>query len=101
MKNLGIFYVTGQIVLSNSGRSFKVFVICEDKTQIFIGLIPKLELYKLLKKEISVVDICKFSDRPNSAKVAQEMLDHPNQPSKGAISYFRWTTRKNNKVFLC
>ena len=76
------------MIPSNTGRSYKVFIICEDKTRVFIGLISRNELYKLLKGEISAGDICKFSDSKDSVKVAQETLDYSNQSSNGAIAYF-------------
>ena len=76
------------MIPSNTGRSYKVFIICEDKTRVFIGLISRNELYKLLKGEISAGDICKFAESKDSVNVAQETLDSSNQTSNGAISYF-------------
>lgn len=54
------FYVTGLIVPSNSGRSFKVYELTEGK-KIFIGLISRNALSGLLRQELLVGDICKFS----------------------------------------
>ena len=85
---MGTFYITGQMIPSNTGRSYRVFIICQDKTRIFIGLISRKEIYKLLKGEVSKGNICKFADSKDSVKVAQETLDYSNQPSKGAIAYF-------------
>ena len=86
---MGLFYITGKIIASTSSKSFKVFVICEDKTRVFIGLITRNDLFRLLKGEFNEGDICKFSDRSDSAKVAQETLEpYSKQKSNGAFAYF-------------
>jgi hypothetical protein len=54
------FYVTGKIQKSNTGRSFKVYLLDNEKW-VFLGLIPKGSLAVLLRNEISQADICKFS----------------------------------------
>lgn len=54
------FYVVGLIEPSNTGRSFKVYELFESK-KVFIGLITKKTLSELLRQEIPVGDICKFS----------------------------------------
>ena len=56
----GTFYVTGLIVPSHHGRSFKVYELTEGK-KVFVGLISKKTLSELLRQEIIVGDICKFS----------------------------------------
>jgi hypothetical protein len=65
----GTFYVTGLIEPSNTGRSFKVYELIEGK-KVFIGLISKNALASLLRREILVGDICKFS-----SVTAQEPLE--------------------------
>jgi hypothetical protein len=53
--------VTGKIQRSNSCHSFKVFLLDDKGQWIFLGLIPRGALAALLRQEIIVVDICKFS----------------------------------------
>jgi len=68
----GIFYVTGLIESSKNGRSFKIYELFEGK-KVFIGLISKKTLFSLLRQEISVGDICKFSQ---NAAAEQESISN-------------------------
>ena len=66
----GTFYVTGIIEPSHHGRSFKVYALAEGK-KVFVGLISRQDLARLLRLEISVADICMFSQ---NASEEQESL---------------------------
>jgi hypothetical protein len=68
----GTFYVTGLIIPSNTGRSFKVYTLEDDGSKVFIGLISRKALSCLLQKQIFQADICKFS-----SVAAQEQLGAP------------------------
>jgi hypothetical protein len=57
----GIFYVTGLIIPSNTGRSFKVYTLDAEGNKNFIGLISTKSLEALFHREIKICDICKFS----------------------------------------
>jgi hypothetical protein len=67
----GTFYVTGLIVPSNTGRSFKVYTLEDNGNKVFIGLISRKALSCLLQKQISQVDICKFSSVANQEPFEQ------------------------------
>jgi hypothetical protein len=64
------FYVTGLIVISNTGRSFHVFALADGK-KIFIGLISRKALSELLQRQINTADICKFSE--NTAMIQEPL----------------------------
>ncbi|MGD0204685.1 MAG: hypothetical protein ABSC20_12385 [Candidatus Bathyarchaeia archaeon] len=57
----GTFYVTGLVMPSNTGRSYKVYTLDNEGNKNFIGLISKNSLASLLRQEITVCDICKFT----------------------------------------
>ena len=57
----GTFYVTGLIAPSNTGRSYKVYTLDDEGNKIFVGVISRNSLAALLRQEIKVCDICKFS----------------------------------------
>jgi hypothetical protein len=70
---IGRFEVSGAIVPSRSGRSFKVYQI-GNGNRVFIGLVPRVELYRLLRDEIAYADISRFINSKNPRAVAQEQL---------------------------
>ena len=57
----GSFYITGLIVTSNTGRSYRVFALDDSGERVFIGLVSKKVLAALLQKQISQADVCKFT----------------------------------------
>jgi hypothetical protein len=73
---LGNFYVTGRVERSHKGRSFKIYMLAEDGKWIFVGLISRDELGRLLRGEIEFGSICKYSDsgKPTGKMAAQETL---------------------------
>jgi len=60
----GQFYVVGKIEISNTKRSFKVYLLDSNGTWVFLGLVPFKALAKLTRKEIDIIDICAFSQSP-------------------------------------
>jgi len=63
------------MIPSATQRSFKVYALNEDNSRVFIGLISRKELSRLLHGEISFADICKYAENPAAEKVAQETLN--------------------------
>jgi hypothetical protein len=57
----GTFHVTGKIIPSNTGRSYKVYTITETGERVFIGLVSRSALSALFQKKIFQADLCKFS----------------------------------------
>ena len=57
----GSFYITGLIVPSNTGRSFRVFALDDSGERVFIGLVSRKALSALLQKQIPQADISQFS----------------------------------------
>jgi hypothetical protein len=55
------FYINGLLRVSNSGRSYRVYVLDDKGQRVFIGLVSKKALSSLLQNQISQADICKFS----------------------------------------
>jgi len=74
INQMGNFHLTGQLIPSASGKSFRVFAITEDQKRIFIGLVSRKELYRLLRGEIGTADICKYVE-VEGQQVAQEPLN--------------------------
>jgi hypothetical protein len=72
---LGQFYLTGQLVPSASGKSFRVFAITEGNARVFIGLVSRKELVRLLRGEIATADISRYAEAPAAEKIAQEPLN--------------------------
>lgn len=68
------FVVAGFLIPSNTGRSFKVYALADDRKRVFIGLVSRKELYRLLRGEIGVADICKYVEATGQP-TAQEQLD--------------------------
>ena len=68
---MGNFFITGLIVLSNTGRSFRVFALADNGQRIFIGLVSRKALSALLQKQIPQADICKFSE--NTAMIQEPL----------------------------
>jgi hypothetical protein len=66
----GIFYVTGLIIPSNTGRSYRVFTLDDAGNRVFVGYVSKKALSELFQKHIPQADICKFS-----SVAAQEPLE--------------------------
>ena len=66
----GTFYVTGLIVSSNTGRSYRVLALDNTGNKVFIGLVSRKALSSLLQKITLQADICQFSQT-----AAQEPLN--------------------------
>lgn len=64
--------ITGYLTPSNSGRSFQVFILTDLGKPVFVGLIQRSEIYRLLSREIERANISKFYTGVES--VAQEPL---------------------------
>jgi len=72
---MGKFFITGHIFPSNSGKSYRVYMICQEKTRIFVGLISRKEISTLLRGDIEKANISKYTDNPNGIKAVQEKID--------------------------
>ena len=57
----GTFYLTGLLIPSNNGRSFRVYTQEDTGKRVFIGLVSRKALSSLLQKQIPSADICKFT----------------------------------------
>jgi len=57
----GQFYLTGKMIPTNTGHSFRVFVLDCNGKKIFIGYVSKKAVSALLQKQIFEADICAFS----------------------------------------
>ncbi len=57
----GIFYVTGLVIPSNTGRSFKVYTLDDKGNKVFVGIVSQKALSLLIQKRIPQADICQFS----------------------------------------
>lgn len=57
----GQFYKVGKIQLSNTRRSFKVFLLDSKSKWVFVGLVTPRALTMLLRREVQQADISKFS----------------------------------------
>lgn len=55
------FFLTGKIEPAHSGRSFKVYVLVNEKEFVFVGLVTRKALEALLRMQIPQADIAKFS----------------------------------------
>ena len=71
---MGYFFVTGKIIPSNNKKSYRVFAFTENKAKIFVGLVARKELSRLLCKEIAYADICRFAEKFYAEKIAQQKL---------------------------
>lgn len=59
--NLGQFYLTGKMVLNNTGRSFRVYSLTENGKFVFVGFVSVKAILDAKDKRITQADICKFS----------------------------------------
>jgi hypothetical protein len=69
---MGTWILTGQIVVSGTGKSLRVFMITEDNKRVCIGLIPRKTVSKLLRGDIWIGDICQYDDKPQTQPAEQE-----------------------------
>jgi hypothetical protein len=57
----GQFYLTGKMLLSNTGHSFRVYTLADNGELIFLGYVSKKAIQAAINKAIPQADICKFS----------------------------------------
>ena len=62
MPEPGQFYAVGKIAPSNTGRSYKVYILDDSGKWVFLGLVTKRALAFLIDNRIRQADICKFSE---------------------------------------
>ncbi len=68
----GQFYLTGKIEPSQTGRSFKVYLLGDNDKWFFVGLVTLNALLALTQKRIPQADICKFIE---NSEMVQEPLN--------------------------
>jgi len=62
------------MVLSGTGKSFRVFIITEDNRKVCLGLISRKTVSELVRGEIWLGEICQYVDKPTSQPAEQEAL---------------------------
>jgi hypothetical protein len=72
---VGDFFPTGRMVTSNTGRSFKIYLLTDDGKAVFIGLVSRAAVGRLLRGDTAIESICKYREKPAGREVAQEPLN--------------------------
>jgi hypothetical protein len=57
----GKFFAVGKLEPSNTGHSFKVFLLDPEGKWFLVGLVTPRALAMLLRREVPQADICRFS----------------------------------------
>ncbi len=69
----GEFYLTGFLLPSNTGRSFKVYALTDNGKTVFIGLISQKALRSFLLGEIPQADICQYAESKEQAGIKEPL----------------------------
>jgi hypothetical protein len=73
-KMVGQWKITGLMILSSTGKSFRIYQLTQDNKRVFIGLISRKTVSELLRGEIGLGEICQYIDKPQAQPAAQEAL---------------------------
>jgi len=57
----GQFYLTGKMILSNTGHSFRVYSLTDNGELVFVGFVSVKSIIAAKDKRITQADICKFT----------------------------------------